>query len=84
LQEENFDNRLASIRLLGRDMAMIADKDTAEDVMSILDAETQRPYKLIIDMIKERRMFDSNFDTMNLQLEKLKQGFAEVSASFLQ
>lgn len=47
LKEERFDNQLASIRLLGRDMAMIADKDTAREIRSILDAETQSSHNLI-------------------------------------
>jgi hypothetical protein len=61
-------------------MAMIVDKDTAREIRSILDAETQSPHNLIINMIRERLMFDSNFETINLQLEKLKQGFIEALA----
>ena len=80
LQEEHFDTQLASIRLLGRDMAMMSDKDTAREVISILDAETQSPYNLLIHMNQGKRMFDGNFETINLQLEKLKQGFIEASA----
>jgi len=82
LQEERFDTQLASIRLLGRDMAMIADKDTAREVSSILDAETDNKssHKLIINMIRGRLIVDSNFEAINLQLEKLKQGFIEVLA----
>ncbi len=79
LKEESFDNQLASIRLLGRDMAMIAGKDTAKEIRAILDAETQSSQNLIINMIRERQMFKRNFDTINLQLEKLKQGFIEAS-----
>jgi len=33
---------------------------------------------LIIDIIRQRKMFDDKFDTINLQLEKLKQGFIEA------
>jgi predicted nucleotidyltransferase len=82
LQQEGFDNQLAGIRLLGRDMATIADKDTAREIRSILDAETDKQShpKLIIDMIRGKLVVDSNFDAINLQLEKLKQGFIEVSA----
>jgi predicted nucleotidyltransferase len=80
LQEELFDTQLASIRLLGRDMAMMSDKDTAREIRYILDAETQSPHKLIINMIRGRKIFDSNFEATNLQLEKLKQGFIEASA----
>jgi hypothetical protein len=51
-------------------------------IYSILDAETdtQSHPKLIIDMIRGKLVVDSNFDAINLQLEKLKQGFIEVSA----
>jgi predicted nucleotidyltransferase len=78
LTEEGFDNQIACIRLLGRDMAMIADKDTAMVVRSILEAETHDSQKLIIDIIRERKMFDDKFETINLHLAKLKQGFIEV------
>lgn len=83
LEEEGFDAQLASIRLLGRDMATIVNKKTAKAVWSILDAETRPPNNLIISMIRERLDFDSNFETINLQLEKLKQGFGEALAGDL-
>lgn len=75
LEEEDFDNQIASIRLLGRDMAIIVGTDTANVVRSILEDDSQ---KLIIDIIRQRKMFDDKFDTINLQLEKLKQGFIEA------
>jgi predicted nucleotidyltransferase len=78
LKEEGFDNQVAGIRLLGRDMAMIVDKDTAKNVRSILEDETHDSQKLIIDIIRERKMFDDKFETINLQLKKLTQGFIEV------
>ncbi len=79
LQEEGFDNQLAGIRLLGRDMAMIADKSTACEVKSILDTETDRQsnQNLIIDMIKEKPRVDNDFEIIYLRLAKLKQGFNE-------
>jgi len=51
-------------------------------IYSILDAETDKQShpKLIIDMIRGKLVVDSNFDAINLQIEKLKQGFIEVSA----
>jgi predicted nucleotidyltransferase len=78
LTEESFDNQNAGIRLLGRDMSMIMDKDTAKIVRSILEAETHDSQKLIIDIIRERKMFDDKFETINLHFEKLKQGFIEA------
>jgi len=78
LTEEGFDNQIAGIRLLGRDMATIVDKKIAREVRSILEYETKDSQKLIIDIIRERKMFNDKFDTIFHQLEKLKQGFIEV------
>ncbi|MEW6419878.1 MAG: nucleotidyl transferase AbiEii/AbiGii toxin family protein [Nitrospirota bacterium] len=80
LQEENFDTRLASIRLLGRDMAKIADPDTFRMVKTILDSETgeQSQYRLVTDMIRSTLMFDENFEQILLQLEKLRKGLEEI------
>jgi predicted nucleotidyltransferase len=79
LQEEIFDTRLAGIRLLGRDMARIADPDTLRTVKTILDSETgERPrYRLVADMIRSSLMFDANFEHILLQVEKLRQGIVE-------
>lgn len=81
LQEEDFDTRLAGIRLLGRDMAMVADNDAAKMVKNILDAETgkQSQYRLIIDMIRGTHMFDGYFEAISLQIEKLRKGFVEIT-----
>jgi len=78
LTEEGFDNQIASIRLLGKDMAMIVDKDTAKVVRSILEDKTNDPHKLVIDIVREQRMSDNNFETINLKFEKLKNGFIEA------
>lgn len=78
LTEEGFDNQIASIRLLGKDMAMIADKDTAKVVRSILEDKTNDPHKLVIDIVRGQRMYDNNFETINLKFEKLKNGFIET------
>jgi len=80
LQEEHFDTRLASIRLLGRDMAKIADPDTFRTVKTILDSETeeQPQYRLVTDMIRSALMFDENFEQILLQLEKLREGLEEI------
>lgn len=80
LQEEDFDTQLASIRLLGRDMAIIADQSTAKVVRNILDAETgqKSQYRLITDMIRNTIMIESNFDEIHLKIEKLIKGFVET------
>ncbi len=79
LQEENFDARRSSIRLLGRDMAKIADPQTLNIVKTILDGETgeQSQYRLVIDMIKGSISFDERFEEILLQVEKLKKGLSE-------
>jgi len=41
LEEESFDTRLASIKLLGKDMGKISHSDTLQTVRTILDDETQ-------------------------------------------
>jgi len=77
LQEENFDNRLAGIRLLGHDMAKIADPETLAAVRKILDAETGKGthHRLIIHMIGGSARIDTRFDEALNYLEKLKKGF---------
>lgn len=80
LQAEGFDTRLAGIRLLGRDMAKMADHGTAEVVCRILCNEKDRvsQYRLVVDMIRGKPRFDETFDETRLQVEKLKEGFLEV------
>lgn len=80
LQAEGFDTRLADIRLLGRDMAKMADHETAEVVCMILCNEKDRvsQYRLVVDMIRGKPRFDKTFDETRLQVEKLKEGFLEV------
>lgn len=79
LTEEKFDARLASIRLLGRDMARMADPETSITVRSILDSETgeQSQYRLVTDMIRGTLSFDDKFDETLLHVEKLRMGIAE-------
>jgi len=79
LEEEGFDTRLAGIRLLGRDMARIAEKDTIEAVKKILNNETAEnsQYRLISDMIRGGLMSDGKFDEILQQLGKLRQGVGE-------
>ena len=81
LTEEKFDNQIAGIRLLGRDIAMIADNDTAMVVKSILEEETHASQNLILDIIRERKMFADKFEMIKLDLKKLKQGFIEALES---
>lgn len=81
LREEQFDPRLAGIRLLGRDMAKIADVETLRIVKAILEGETgeQSQYRLITDMIKGSLSYEGSFDETLEQVEKLKTGLSEIA-----
>jgi predicted nucleotidyltransferase len=86
LQEENFDARMAGIRLLGRDMAKISNAQTLRIVKSILDAEIEdlRQYKLVSDMMRESDIPETRFDEILFRLEKLRQGIVEVGEKNLE
>lgn len=81
LQEEKFDVRHASIRLLGRDMAKIADTETLRIVRTILEGETeeQTRYRLVTDMIKGSLSYEDRFDETLKQVEKLKTGLLDIT-----
>lgn len=83
IQEEKFDTRHASIRLLGRDMAKIADAETLNVVKTILDSETgeQSHYKLIADMIKGSLSYENRFEETLQQVETLKKGLTETAGT---
>jgi predicted nucleotidyltransferase len=78
LQAEGFDLVIAGIRLLGRDMALIANDPTGEVVASILKNEIKEEhrYRLVQDMIKGARIFDEFSETLE-KLKKLAEGFNE-------
>jgi predicted nucleotidyltransferase len=80
LQEEDFDARMAGIRLLGRDMAKISDLQTFRIIKSILDGEIEdvSQYKLVSDMIRESGSLQARFGEILSRLEKLRQGIIEV------
>ena len=82
LQEEKFDVGLASIRLLGRDMARMADPETLNRVKAILDDETRENshYSLLTDMARGPLSYGDRFEQIRLQVEKLKKGFLEKAA----
>jgi len=64
LQEEDFDAGMASIRLLGRDIAKLSDTQTFRIIKSILDAEIEdlSQYKLVSDMMRESGIPEARFD----------------------
>lgn len=79
LEEERFDNERAGIRLLGRDMAKISNRETADEIKRILDLETglDSKYRLVHQM--RDNIHDADF--ILFILEKLKQGFSEGTSS---
>ncbi len=78
LQMEGFDLVLAGIRLLGRDMAAIADEATGRAIIEILEAETvdQQRYRLVQDMAGSAHTYDRS-EKILTKLMRLKQGFLE-------
>ncbi|MDA8238964.1 MAG: hypothetical protein M0Z67_01200 [Nitrospiraceae bacterium] len=79
LKEEDFNTRHAGIRLLGRDMAKIADPETLSAIKAILGAETeeQSQYRLVTDMIRGSLSYNDKFDEILRQIEKLRKGIDE-------
>ncbi len=79
LKEEGFDNKLASIRLLGRDMVKVSNPVTLIKIKEILTSETadNTDYRLMSNMIG---MYD-DFDNVLFMLKKLSQGVLESTTS---
>lgn len=75
LEEEGFDNNLAGIRLLGKDMAQMSSSDTLKMIKAILLDETKEQdiYRLVSDMVGNT----GQFDEVLTQLKKLMQGVFE-------
>jgi hypothetical protein len=64
-------------------MAKIAEPRTLTVIRAILDQEvrTETPYRLTTDMIQAGIGFERRFDEVLMQLEKLRQGFSEISGT---
>lgn len=79
LEEEDFDIRIAGIRLFGQDMAKIADPETLKTVKEILENETgeKSKYRLVQDMIKGSLEVENKFDAILQFVEKLREGIEE-------
>ncbi len=75
LIEEEFDNERAGIRLLGRDMARLANTDASKAIADILNIETGETSKF--RLIPQMGGPQSAPDFIMALLEKLKQGFLE-------
>ena len=79
LIEESFDTTNAGARLLGRDMANIANSGTLNALRRILENETwdQGQFKLVMDMVRGTQSIGDHFDKALLLVEKLKKGLIE-------
>ena len=77
LEAEDFDNNIASIRLLGRDMAKTSEQKTIEFIKNILDDEVneQSQNNLVIDMMD----INSDFDEILNKLNKLNEGINDIT-----
>ncbi len=80
MSEENFDILIAGARLLGRDMATMADQETIRVVQKILEQETEKhsQNRLVVAMLRATRGIDGRFNQILFLVKKLKQGFIEA------
>lgn len=79
LTEEEFDLRLASVRMLGRDMARIAGPETVKKVEEVLTRETDesQEFRMVSDMVRGNPFHGSMFESSLLLMKKLLQGVQE-------
>lgn len=79
LTEEEYDTRLASVRLLGRDIAHSCEQATANTLMEILvrEAEENQGFKLLTQMVKGTSFQGVKFEAALQLLKKLLQGIQE-------
>ena len=80
LTEEGYDTRLASIRLLGRDIAHLCRPDTIIALETILTRETddELNFKLLSQMVKGTTFQGVKFEAALRLLKKLLQGMQET------
>ena len=79
LQQEGFDQTLAGIRILGRDMGSISIETTGMAIKAVLETETagQERYRLVKDMARSAHNYD-RYDDLLTKLRKLEEGFLEA------
>lgn len=79
LQAEGFDQTLAGIRLLGRDLASVTTTATGEVIKTILENESneQGRLRLMQDIVQGHRLHDRS-DEVIAKIKKLQQGFIEA------
>ncbi len=76
---EGFDYEKASARILGRDIAKIANTETLSVLSAILEHETKQDsnFRLITDMIKGRGSFEDLLVSTQALLQQLQLGISE-------
>ena len=79
LEEEEFDSRLAAVRLLGRDMALLNGLEAIRKVEEILTREIdeETSYRMLSDMVNGALRQGTKFKTAQQLLEKLLQGIQD-------
>jgi hypothetical protein len=77
MEEENFDNRMAAIKLLGKDMKALCNKNTLGQIRGILDEETDEGsnFNLVLQMMHANMQY--NFENILNLLKKLKEGIKD-------
>lgn len=80
LTEEEYDTRLASARLLGRDIAHLCENDTVNVLTAILIKETDenQGLRLLTQMVKGTSFQGVKFEAALQLLKKLLQGIQEA------
>ncbi len=80
LTEEEFDSRLASVRLLGRGIALLGSPETVKMVEEILIGETDegQGFRMLSNMVKGASLQGTKSQATLQLLKKLLQGIQEV------
>lgn len=80
LTEEEYDTRLASVRLLGRDIAHVCEQATANTLMAILvrEIDEDQGFRLLTQMVKGTSFQGVKFEAVLQLLKKLLQGIQEA------
>jgi predicted nucleotidyltransferase len=79
LTEEGYDPKLASVRLLGRDIAQLCGPETVKTVTEILASETDenQGFRMLTHMVKAVSFQGAKFENALQLLKKLLQGIQE-------
>jgi len=80
LTEEEYDTRLASIRLLGRDIAHLCESETLNKLTAILvrEIDEEQGFRLLTQMVKGTSFQGVQFEAALQLLKKLFQGIQEA------